>query len=398
MPHMIAGVTAPPRWQCSSASGTLRESGRVIRNRISCRPAGPDEGCDRVAGWDVLRTCACTVYSTDSDLLRGASQVHRRHCVPVAEPRTRRSCFMSIMRSRVLALAGAMAVFVGACSGSATPVPSPSPAPSAAPSAAASVAASPSPSPAGLVPPDRIKTAGKLVFCTDISYAPEEFYAADGTTAQGSDIDIATQIAKYWGVPVQIDNTGFDSIILALNAKKCDLVISGMNDTADREKQVDFVDYLSVGQGLLVPTGNPKGIHTLADLSGKDVAVQLGTTNLDALTAENVTLKAAGQPQIHIHGYQKDTDAFSQLALHRVDAYSTDSPVVAYYNSLPGNAGKYEVGGTPINPAPIGIAMRKDDTGMKTAVQAAIDAMYADGSLTAIVAKWGMTNAVVLLK
>src|SRR5664280_54329 len=212
MPHMIAGVTAPPRWQCSSASGTLRESGRVIRNRISCRPAGPDEGCDRVAGWDVLRTCACTVYSTDSDLLRGASQVHRRHCVPVAEPRTRRSCFMSIMRSRVLALAGAMAVFVGACSGSATPVPSPSPAPSAAPSAAAS----PSPSPAGLVSPDRIKTAGKLVFCTDISYAPEEFYAADGTTAQGSDIDIATQIAKYWGVPVQIDNTGFDSIILAL--------------------------------------------------------------------------------------------------------------------------------------------------------------------------------------
>ena len=171
-----------------------------------------------------------------------------------------------------------------------------------------------------------------------------------------------------------------------------------MNDTADREKQVDFVDYLSVGQGLLVPTGNPKGIHTLADLSGKDVAVQLGTTNLDALTAENVTLKAAGKPQINIHGYQKDTDAFSQLALHRVDAYSTDSPVVAYYNSLPGNAGKYEVGGTPINPAPIGIAMRKDDTGMKTAVQTAIDAMYADGSLTAIVAKWGMTNAVVLLK
>jgi polar amino acid transport system substrate-binding protein len=315
---------------------------------------------------------------------------------------------MSIMRSRALALAGAMAVFVGACSGSATPVPSPSPAPSVAPSVAASaaaspsaeasVAASPSPSPAGLVPPDRIKTAAKLVFCTDISYAPEEFYAADGTTAQGSDIDIATQIAKYWGVPVEIDNTGFDSIILALNAKKCDLVISGMNDTADREKQVDFVDYLSVGQGLLVPTGNPKGIHTLADLSGKDVAVQVGTTNLDALTAENVTLKAAGKPQINIHGYQKDTDAFSQLALHRVDAYSTDSPVVAYYNSLPGNAGKYEVGGTPINPAPIGIAMRKDDTGMKTAVQAAIDAMYADGSLTAIVAKWGMTNAVVLLK
>ena len=311
---------------------------------------------------------------------------------------------MFMMRSRALALAGAMAVFVAACSGGATAAPSTAAAPSVAPSVAASpsaeasVAASPSPSPAGLVPPDRIKTAGKLIFCSDVSYAPEEFFAKDGTTAQGSDIDIAGEIAQKWGVTVEIDNTGFDSIILALNAKKCDLVISGMNDTADRQKQADFVDYLSVGQGLLVPKGNPKGIHTLDDLSGKSVAVQLGTTNLDALNAKNAELKTAGKPAIDIQGFKADTQAFAQLGLGRVDAYSTDSPVVAYYNSLPANAGKYEIGGQPIAPAVIGIAMRKDDTGMKAAVQAAIDAMYADGTLKAIVAKWGMTDAVVFLK
>ncbi len=143
---------------------------------------------------------------------------------------------------------------------------------------------------------------------------------------------------------------------------------------------------------------NPKGIHTLADLSGKSVAVQKGTTNLDALNAENDTLKAAGKAPINIQVFTQDTNAFQQLALNRVDAYSTDSPVVAYYNSLPANAGKYEIGGQPIAPAPIGIAMRKDDTGMKDAVQAVIDQMYADGSLAQIVAKWGMTNAVVMLK
>jgi polar amino acid transport system substrate-binding protein len=309
---------------------------------------------------------------------------------------------MFMMRSRALALAGAMAVFVAACSGNATAAPStapaasPSPAAAASPSAAASVAASPSV--AAVLVPDRIKTAGTLIVCSDVSYAPEEFFAKDGTTAQGSDIDIAGEIAQKWGVTVEIDNTGFDSIILALNAKKCDLVISGMNDTADRQKQADFVDYLSVGQGLLVPKGNPKGIHTLDDLSGKSVAVQLGTTNLDALNAKNAELKTAGKPAIDIQGFKADTQAFAQLGLGRVDAYSTDSPVVAYYNSLPANAGKYEIGGQPIAPAVIGIAMRKDDTGMKAAVQAAIDAMYADGTLKAIVAKWGMTDAVVFLK
>ncbi len=309
---------------------------------------------------------------------------------------------MFATRTRALALAGSVVLLVSACSGTAA-TPALTAAPTAAPTAAVSASASaaaPTAAPTRAAPaaPDRIKTASKLVFCVDVSYAPEEFYAADGTTAQGSDVDIANQIAKYWGVTAEIDNTGFDSIILALNAKKCDLIISGMNDTTDRAKQVDFVDYLKVGQGLLVPAGNPKGIHTLEDLSGKSVAVQLGTTNLDALNAASEKLKNAGKAPIDVKGYQKDTDAFAQLGLGRVDAYSTDSPVVAYYNSLPANAGKFEVGGTPIDPALIGIAMRKDDAGMKAAVQAAIDAMYADGSMKSIVDKWGMTNAVVLLK
>ena len=291
---------------------------------------------------------------------------------------------MRVSIPRAAALAGAVLFLVGACSSAATP------AASTAPSAAASDAA--------IAVPDSIKAAGKLVWCVDVSYAPEEFYAADGTTAQGSDIDIANEIGKRFGVTSEIDNTAFSGIIPALTGKKCDLIISGMNDTAERAKQVDFVDYLKVGQGLLVPTGNPKGIKTLEDLSGKTVAVQLGTTNKDALDAQNVTLKAAGKPAIDIQTFEKDTDAFQQLGLGRVDAYSTDSPVVAYYNSLPENKGKYEVGGTPIEPAPIGIAVRKEDAALKAAVTAAIDAMYADGTMKSIVDKWGMTDAVVFLK
>jgi polar amino acid transport system substrate-binding protein len=241
-----------------------------------------------------------------------------------------------------------------------------------------------------------VKAAGKLVWCVDISYPPEESYKPDGTTPEGSDIDIANEIGKRFGVQSEIDNTGFDGIIPALLAKKCDLIISGMNDTAERQKQVDFVDYLKVGQGLLVPAGNPKSIKTLDDLSGKAVAVQLGTTNKDALDAKNKDLVAAGKPKIDILTFQKDTDAFQQLSLGRVDAYSGDSPVCAYYASK--NQGKFEVGGNPIDPIPIGIAVRKDDAELKAAVQATIDAMYADGTMKSIVATWGMTNAVVLLK
>jgi polar amino acid transport system substrate-binding protein len=307
---------------------------------------------------------------------------------------------MNLPLRRAIGMMAAVLLALTACTsgGGASPSAAPSSAASTAASVAPSVAASVAPSAPAITVPAAITTKGKLVWCVDVSYPPEESYKPDGTTAEGSDIDIATEIGKRFGVTSQIDNTSFTGIIASLTTKKCDLIISGMNDTADRQKQVNFVDYLKVGQGLLVKAGNPKGIKTLEDLSGKAVAVQLGTTNLDALTAENVKLKTAAKPEIGIQTFDQDTDAFQQLALGRVDAYSGDSPVCAYYAAKPDNAGKYEVGGTPIDPAPIGIAIRKEDTDLKAAVQAAMDAMYADGTMKSIVDKWGMTNAVVLLK
>jgi ABC-type amino acid transport substrate-binding protein len=131
--------------------------------------------------------------------------------------------------------------------------------------AAAAVAARSS-----VTPPPAIKSAGQIVYCSDISYPPEESFAA-GNKPIGSDIDIGTGIAKLMGVKATFKNTTFDSIIPALTTKKCDAIISGMNDTASRRKQVDFVDYLKVGQSLMVKKGNPEHITTLAALSGKRV-------------------------------------------------------------------------------------------------------------------------------
>ena len=246
---------------------------------------------------------------------------------------------------------------------------------------------------AAVTPPPAIKSAGKIVYCSDITYPPEESYAA-GNKAVGSDIDIGTQIAAQMGVKATFKNTTFDSIIAALKTKKCDAVISGMNDTPSRAKQVDFVDYLKVGQSLMVKKGNPSHISTLANLSGRRVSVESGTTNRDFLAAESTTLVKAGKKAITIVTFPKDTDAAAALKAGRVDAYFGDSPVAVYYVSKDSS---FQVGGSPINPLLIGIAIRKGDP-LKAATQQALNALYANGSIKKIVAKWGMTNAVTLLK
>ena len=140
---------------------------------------------------------------------------------------------------------------------------------------------------ASITAPASIASAGKLVFCSDITYPPEESYKQGTTTPEGSDIDIGNYIASKMGVKARFDNTGFDGIIAALLAKKCDAVISGMNDTPERRKQVAFVDYLKVGQSFMVKKGNPENITGLDSLAGKSASVETGTTNKDFLDALN---------------------------------------------------------------------------------------------------------------
>ena len=247
---------------------------------------------------------------------------------------------------------------------------------------------------AAVTPPPAIKSAGKIVFCTDATYPPEESIPTGSTNPVGSDIDIASGVAAQMGVKAQFKNTGFDGIIAALTAKKCDAVISGMNDTSDRRKQVDFVDYLKVGQSIMVKAGNPEHITSLASLSGKTVSVESGTTNRDFLAAQSAKLVKAGKKGINIKTFPKDTDAASALKAGRVDAYFGDSPVAVFYVS---KDKAFQVGGSPISPLPIGIAIRKGDP-LGAATKKALDALYKNGSIKKIVAKWGMTNAVSLLK
>jgi polar amino acid transport system substrate-binding protein len=249
---------------------------------------------------------------------------------------------------------------------------------------------------ASITAPASIASAGKLVFCSDITYPPEESYKQGTTTPEGSDIDIGNYIADKMGVKARFDNTGFDGIIAALLAKKCDAVISGMNDTPERRKQVAFVDYLKVGQSFMVKKGNPANITGIDSLAGKSASVETGTTNKDFLDAQSKRLTSQGKKAIKVVTFPKDTDAANALRTGRVDAYFGDAPVVAYYIEKTPDA--FSLGGTPVNPISIGIAINKSNTELQSAVTKAIDMIYADGTMDTILTKWKLAGAVAKLK
>ena len=236
----------------------------------------------------------------------------------------------------------------------------------------------------GLTAPARIKTAGKITVASDLSYAPIDFTKEGTNDPIGLDADIINCIAQAWGVKAEIKNADFGSIIQGLKGKQSDIIMSAMSVNEERLKEVNFVEYFNAGSGILVKKGNPEKIKSIADLCGKQVAIQTGTVQVDE--AKEQSDKCGGK-KIEVKIFDQNTDAIQEVASGRAKASLMDFPVAAY------NAKKVsgtEVVGEQYNTGPYGIAVRKDDTEVKTALQAAIKAMQEKGQYKAILKYWDL--------
>ena len=234
---------------------------------------------------------------------------------------------------------------------------------------------------------------GVLQVGSDIAYAPIEFFEEGTQNAEGLDVDLADALAEELGVRAEFINTGFDGIIPALNANRFDVLMSAMTVTEERQKEIDFIPYLSAGTDILVAQGNPKNIKTVEDLSGLTVGVQIATIQVDQLKAANDQLKAAGKPEISVLTFDQNPLAVEQLRTGRADAVIADSPVVA--NDARLSEGKLEALGLAIEAAPYGIGVRKESTQLKAAIEDALQKLQASGKYDQILAKWGLEGGAI---
>lgn len=231
--------------------------------------------------------------------------------------------------------------------------------------------------------PARITEAGELTVASDLSYAPMEFVREGTNDPIGVDVDIAGCIAEAWGVDANVQNTPFDAIIPALTSSQADIIMSSLSVTPERAEQVDFVEYMVAGSGILVEEGNPEGIESLEDLCGLDVAIQLGTVQIDEAEEQN----ASCDEPMEIQTFEQNTDTIAAVSSGRAAAALMDYPVAAYGAAQIEGA---EVVGQQYNTGPYGIAVRKDDAEVRDAIQATIDAMREGGQYDDILAYWGV--------
>lgn len=128
---------------------------------------------------------------------------------------------------------------------------------------------------------DQLIKEGQLVVGISPDYPPYETIDKNGDMV-GFDIDMANELGKIMGVEIVWEQMSFDTIVDAVNLGQVDCGIAGF--TYDEERQVLFSDYyLKSKQVVLVK--KDAGINTVADLNGKTVGAQLGTTGEDCAKA-----------------------------------------------------------------------------------------------------------------
>ena len=151
---------------------------------------------------------------------------------------------------------------------------------------------------------------GELSAGMELSYAPAEFYAEDGKTPVGYDIDMTKAIAKTLGLKPNIVSSMFDTIIPSIGSKY-DLGITAMTITEERMQSVDFVSYYRAGSTWAVQKGNPKKLDT-SDMCGAKIAVQTGTVQEDE--ANKIAKGCKADKKAEVMSYKR-TDSSPSLTV-----------------------------------------------------------------------------------
>ena len=306
---------------------------------------------------------------------------------------------MSTWRKPLLAaLALCCVAAIAACGSSNSSSSSASTSSSAAPASSSTSTAATSSSSSGganaavakLVPAS-LKSKGTLTVAADASYAPDEFIGSDGHTVVGMDADLAKALAAEMGLKANVVNATFATIIPGLAAGRYDMGASSFSDTLAREKTVDFVDYAHVGESFYTKSNGGASIGSIADICGKTVSVESGTTEQADAKTQSAKCTKAGKPAVNVLVFNTQTEANLAVSSGRAQLGFADTPVADYQVKQSG--GEFKIVGTPYATGPYGLAIPKN--GLDKAVLAALQDLVKNGTYSSILAKWGLSGIAI---
>jgi polar amino acid transport system substrate-binding protein len=171
----------------------------------------------------------------------------------------------------------------------------------------------------------------------------------------------------------------WETLVSALQRKSFDVIVNGLEPTADRQKQIQFSKPYYIFQLALTVRKDEEQIHSLADCKNRVVGTLGNTAASRLLQKEGVPFK----------NYAEPPTAYRDLEIRRIDAVIMDVPAEVFYVS---KSTTLKRAGEPFFRGTYNIGLRQGDDALKTEIDTAIDKIINDGTLEKILRKWGLWN------
>ncbi|RKS87275.1 amino acid ABC transporter substrate-binding protein (PAAT family) [Orbus hercynius] len=196
----------------------------------------------------------------------------------------------------------------------------------------------------------------------------------------GFDIDLATEAAKRANLNVEFKPIDWSAKEAELNSGRVDALWNGLTITDYRKENVLFSKPYMVNQQIIVVRPN-SDIQSKADLAGKVIGLQNGSSALDAVNADPIH-QSFGE----LNQYADNVTALLDLGNERLDAVVVDGVVGRYYVAK--KPDDYRILDDNFGEEQYGVGFKQGNTELQQKIQNALDSMEADGTSAKISEKW----------
>ena len=226
----------------------------------------------------------------------------------------------------------------------------------------------------------------KIVVGLDDNFPPMGFRDEKGQLV-GFDIDLAKEAAKRLGVEVEFKPIDWNAKEAELSGKRVDALWNGLTITEERKQNIAFTaPYMENHQIIVVAASS--AIKTKADLAGKTVGAQEGSSAVDAVKKEDAVFKSFKD----FKTFGDNVTALMDLSTGRLDAVVVDEVVGRYYVAK--KPQDYVVLEAHFGTEDYGVGVRKDDTELQGKLDKALADMKADGAAAKIAEQWFGKNII----
>lgn len=214
-----------------------------------------------------------------------------------------------------------------------------------------------------------------LTMATNAEFPPFEYL--EGEEIVGADVDMAKAIAEKLGMKLEITNIDFDAALTGAATGKYDMAVAGVTATEERRENMNFSDnYYKASQAVIVLSDS--SIKSVADLAGKTVSCQEGTTGEQYLLDNKYTVQS----------YKTGAEAITALTTNKVDAVVIDDAVAKALSKE--QNGKTIVLDEAMTEEAYAIALKKGDDELTEKINGAIAELKEEGKLAEIFKKYDL--------